>query len=127
MITTVRENLLQKLTELSRLYPEMRFGQLMVMVSSFAGKKEPAFMNEVDDDAAMEAIERHLARTRLHPEPVASVPDVRAALIMELENVGERHREWALGTLVFNLATHAGVNEYDIEDEGLLLAARSSS
>jgi hypothetical protein len=131
MIVTIREALLQKIMELGQCHPftEMRFGQLMLMVCLIPGKEEPAFISEVDDNSLYESVEHRLSQPgrRSNSSLFESLSRVRQDLQREIENLGEHFPEWPLGKLVFNLASLAHTNEYDIEDEELLAAARSTN
>lgn len=132
MMTTLRENLMQKLVESSLLYPEMRFGQLLAFVSSLAGKDASALMQEVNDEAICEAAEQHLSK-RARQLDVDVKGDwsllslVRTKLLRALEQLSGKFPNWSLGQLVFNLSALAHVNVYDIEDEQLLAVSESSN
>jgi len=130
MNTSTRQELIQKLVEASNLYPDMRFGQLLCFGASIAGDNEPGLMQNLDDDAILAALIRHLPRRaqQLGVEvdaSASSLPPVRAELLPLLEELGNHYAEWSLGQLVFKLTALAHVNVYDIEDAELLESIRS--
>jgi hypothetical protein len=130
MITISRHSLLQSLVELSNLYPDMRFGQLVAFACSIAPENVPGTVEEADDEAVLAAMKRHALKradqlgVKLDPNR-SSLPPVRAELLTAVEGLGVLQPERSLGQLVSFLATVARVNVYDVEDEQLLEAARS--
>jgi hypothetical protein len=132
MITSLRRELLQTLVQLGSFYPGMRFSQLLCFACSMAGKESPGFVGEVEDSVVLEAIRRHLPRRArqldvMNSVELSTVPPLRGELTQVLDELGDQHPEWNLGRLVFNLAALVHANVYDIEDEQLLVAARSHS
>lgn len=132
MMTSLRKELLQRLVELGNFYPELRFGQLVCMATSMAGENSPGFIEEVEDEAVLEAAGKNLARRARHlareiDGSTSTWSPVRVALLGAIRELSDQHPEWALGKLIFRLAALAHVNVYDIEDEQLLQAARSNS
>ena len=71
---TSREELLQVLSELSGLFPEWRFGQLVANVATAArGPQVEAIWDSDDEEllvAARRLIERNRARAQVPAEPV---------------------------------------------------------
>jgi hypothetical protein len=130
MITSARQDLIQKLIEASNLYPDMRFGQLLCFGASIAGDEKPGLMQDLNDDAILGALVRHVPKRAEQrgvevDSAASSLPLVRAELLSLLEELGNHYEEWSLGQLVFKLAALAHVNVYDIEDEELLESIRS--
>ena len=64
MTTETSSPLVSVLAELSRLYPEMRFGQLVEMIALLAGEETPISVDEVDDERFVEAAFRHMSLRR---------------------------------------------------------------
>jgi DNA phosphorothioation-dependent restriction protein DptG len=60
-MTQTRCELLQALEALSRLYPDMRFGQLLVNVANWAARNPDAVW-DVEDEQLLDAAKKHLAR-----------------------------------------------------------------
>ena len=61
-MTAVRQELIRQLTEMSELYPEWRFGQLVANVALWARQPtEPhdAGIWDVEDDELLAALKRH--------------------------------------------------------------------
>jgi hypothetical protein len=130
MIASTRHELIQKLIEASNLYPDLRFGQLLCFGASIAGDKEPGLMQDLNDEAILDALVRHIPRRAEQigvgvDSTASSLAPVRAELVSFLEELGNHYAEWGLGQLVFKLAALAHVNVYDIEDEELLESVRS--
>src|SRR5262245_61589949 len=122
--------LLDELAKLGRLYPGMRFGQLLEFASLLAAEGDgPDLVGKADDAAVHTAIRNH-SRQRTRPTGVqpedgfTGLPPTRSALLTALEEVWDRHPDWRFGEAVVRVAESAGVNTYDIEDEQLLAAAR---
>jgi hypothetical protein len=116
------------LAELSRLYPEMRLGQLIEMVALLSSEERPLSVAEVDDDRFMSTGSEHVRvrRNQLHgPWPDHPLPESRTELLDVLQQVCERHPSWRFGSLVEHLARSSGTSLYDAEDEQLVVAARS--
>lgn len=66
-MSPVRDQLLRLLAEMSALYPEWRFGQLVANVAMWARQPtEPQDTSvwEVEDEEMIAAIERHLKQSR---------------------------------------------------------------
>ncbi|WLD14552.1 hypothetical protein [Planctellipticum variicoloris] len=61
MSESTREDILDCMTRLLELAPEMRFGQMVTWVSSMARPDDPDATANVDDDSLLEACQRHLA------------------------------------------------------------------
>ncbi len=60
------------LEELSKLYPQWRFGQLVANVSTWAKGPVESAIWDVDDEAFLHAAEEHLrAREGSHAKPAA--------------------------------------------------------
>jgi hypothetical protein len=131
MSTETCNPLLGTLAELSRLYPEMRFGQLIEMVALLSSEETPISVAEVDDDRFVSTASHHL-RVRGQQLKIENgslqgrpLPASRTELLDLLQRVCERHRDWRFGPLVEHLAASSGSSLYDAEDEQLLAAARS--
>lgn len=60
-MTQTRREILQVLEALSTLYPEVRFGQLVVNVSNWAARIPDATW-DVEDEAFLEAARKHLQK-----------------------------------------------------------------
>jgi hypothetical protein len=123
--------LMGALAELSRLYPEMRFGQLIEMIDLLSSEETPMSAAEVDDDRFISTASHHMRVRRhqlkienrpLHDRPL---PESRTELLEVLRRVCEHHRDWRFGPLVEHLATSSESSLYDVEDEQLIVAARS--
>jgi hypothetical protein len=130
MITSLRRELLQRLVELSSLYPEMRFGQLICFACLIAGEDAPGLVREAEDEAVLEAVKRHITqRTRQLGEEAkrdsSTLTPTHTQLLQVFEKLGDQYPEWSTGQLVFKLAALAHANVYDIQDEELLEAAKS--
>jgi hypothetical protein len=131
MSTETCDLLMDTLAEFSRLYPEMRFGQLVEMIALLASDETPTRVADVEDDRFFDSAARHmrLQRDRLviesTPPQDRTVPESRTTLLDALQRACERHRDHGFGALIEHLATSAGSNLYDVEDEQLIAAARS--
>ena len=131
MSTETCNLLMDALAELSRSYPEMRFGQLVEMIALLASDETPTRVAEVEDDQFFDSAARHmrLRRDRLvlesTPPRDRTLPESGTELLEVLQRVWERHRDRGFGALIEHLATSAGFNLYDVEDEQLIAAARS--
>ena len=131
MSTETCNLLMDALAELSRLYPELRFGQLVEMIALLASDETPTSAADVEDHRFFDSAARHarLRRDRLvvecNPPQGRTLPESRAELLDLLQRAWERHRDHGFGALVEHLATSAGFNLYDVEDEQLIVAARS--
>jgi hypothetical protein len=123
--------LMGTLAELSRLYPEMRFGQLIEMVALLSSEETPMSVAEVDDDRFSSTASQHVRvrRDQLTIENSSwsdhPLPESRTELLGALQRICERHPHWRFGPLVEHLATTSGSSLYDAEDEQLIAAARS--
>jgi hypothetical protein len=120
---------METLADLSHLYPEMRFGQLVEMVALLSSEDSPRGAVDTDDDRLLEAAKDHLRvrREQLEgedgPMPDRPLPESRAELLNLLRQEGHR-RDRFFGRLVGRLAASSGVGLYDAEDEQLVAAAR---
>ena len=74
MTNDVRESLFQALAQLSSLYPEMRFGQLIEFVCVLAGVEAPADLDECRGRGSDDGI------AQAHPKAIASVRCTEARL-----------------------------------------------
>lgn len=61
MSESTREDILECMTRMLDLSPEMRFGQLVTWVSSMARPQDGDATANIDDDEFLEACHRHLA------------------------------------------------------------------
>jgi hypothetical protein len=131
MSTETCNPLMDALAELSRLYPEMRFGQLVQMIALFASEETPMSAAEVEDDRFVDSAAHHMRVRRdqlmveTTPPQDRALPESRTELLDVLQRAWERHRDYGFGPLVQHLANSSGSNLYDVEDEQLLAAARS--
>ena len=119
MIATVRAALIQKLVEMSHLYPGMRLGQMLAFLGSMAG--ENGLCREMDDEALLQAAEGHVKRRTQQVRVKAnsdwlSLPEERARVLKVLE---AQERPDSLGSLVSELS---GEELYDVEDKQLEIA-----
>jgi hypothetical protein len=123
--------LMGTLAELSRLYPEMRFGQLIEMIALLSSEETPVSVGEVDDGRFISTASQHVRvrRNQLKIENSSlqdhPLPELRTELLDALQRVCERHPHRRFGPLVEHLATRSGSSLYDAEDEQLIAAARS--
>lgn len=60
-MTPTRRDILQVLEALSLLYPDMRFGQLVVNISNWA-TRVPDALWDLEDEAFLEVARKHLAK-----------------------------------------------------------------
>ena len=97
------------------------------MVCGFSGESAPGRMQDAQDEDVLNATDRHIEHRmkREAAQPLTEDSELRSRLLHELETLCDRHADWALGRLVFHLASLAHISEYDIEDEELLSAAKS--
>jgi len=118
------------LMELSPLYPEMRFGQLVEMVALLSSEETPMSAAEVDDNRLVEAATRHASvrrqRLGIADEPPQERPlsGPRDEVLEVVLQACERHPDWRFGFLVEHLGACSGARLYDAEDEQLIEAAR---
>jgi hypothetical protein len=130
MNTETTSPLVDVLTELSRLYPEMRFGQLVEMVAILSCEDLPISVGEVDDERFVEAAARHVTyrRQQLGIEDTSPqdhhLPGPRAELPDLIVRGRDRHPDWRFGVLAGRLAACSGSRLFDAEDEALIEAAR---
>ena len=76
MSSTVRQEILEILAELSDFCPEVRFGQLLANLSYKARGLSTEAIWEMEDDELLEAAREHLAEWRARrPEAVESSSD----------------------------------------------------
>jgi hypothetical protein len=122
--------LIGALAELSSLYPEMRFGQLIEMIALLASEATPMNVADHDDDRLFSTASdhvkhrRHQLNTGNRPMLDRPLPEARTELLGALQRVWERHPDWRFGPLVEHLATLSGASLYDAEDAQLNAAAR---
>jgi hypothetical protein len=131
MSTETCNLLMETLTDLSGLYPDMRLGQLIEMVALLSGEETFLRAAEVEDDRLLEAASNHIRtrqqqlKTESKSGQVRPLPEPRAESLDMLQQVRNRHRDSRFGHLVERLATLSGSSLYDAEDEQLSAAARS--
>ena len=131
MSTETGMPLMGTLAELSRLYPEMRFGQLLEMVALLSSEETPMSVAEVDDDRLISTASQHVRVRRNQLEIENSslqdhpLPESPTELLDALQRVCTRHPHWRFGPLAEHLATTSGSSLYDAEDEQLIAAGRS--
>jgi hypothetical protein len=130
MKTETTSPLVDVLTELSRLYPEMRFGQLVEMVAILSSEDLPIRVGELDDERFIETAAGHAShrRQQLGIEDACPqahhLPGPRGELLDLIVQGREQHPDWRLGVLAGHLAACSGSRLYDAEDEALIEAAR---
>lgn len=130
MNTETTSPLVDVLTELSRLDPEMRFGQLVEMVAILSSEDLPISVGEVDDERFVEAAARHVTyrRQQLGIEDTSPqdhhLPGPPAELLDLIVRGRDRHPDWRFGVLAGHLAACSGSRLYEAEDEPLIEAAR---
>lgn len=61
---TISEQLHETLSELHRIYPQWRYGQLIINVTSWAGVERPMDPWDATDQQLLEAARNHLAKAR---------------------------------------------------------------
>lgn len=117
----MKPELLRLLAELSVVYPEMRLGQLVEMLASFADVDS----GDASEDQLLQAGESHLLRrlTQLgmSREELAEnkLPAARADLLAALGAKGP-----ALTSILSEWGRQRGERLYDAEDEALLAVAQ---
>jgi hypothetical protein len=130
MKTETTSPLVDALTELSRLYPEMRFGQLVEMVAILSSEDLPISVGDLDDERFIETAARHAShrRQQLGIEDASPqehhLPGTRTELLDLIVRGRDRHTDWPFGVLAGHLAACSGSRLYDAEDEALIEAAR---
>jgi hypothetical protein len=117
------------LVDLSRLYPDLRFGQLMEMVALLAAGESPGNPSDIEDAALLRtALSHGSKRARQLGSEVAcvstSVSPARLDLLHRLRELRRRYPDWRFGQLASQVAEWSDVSLYDAEDEQLLTAAR---
>jgi hypothetical protein len=129
MNPTLRADLWAVMTDLSRLYPEMRFGQLFEVLALLASDELPAEPYHIEDDDLLEAAVRHLEsrlqqlgmkRAALSQQPLAAE---QRELLEVLRDLHQRHPDWRLALVVARAAEGCAVGLYDVEDEELRRAS----
>ncbi len=131
MSTKTQDALIDALADLGRVYPDLRFGQLIEMVALLAAEVTPMSATAIDDDQLLNTASDH-ARTRREQLKTEDnslqewhSPEFRTELLDVLHRVREQHRDRRFGHLVSQLATFSGSSLYDVEDGRLLAAARN--
>ena len=126
MSPPVSAELLATLAELGRLYPDMRFGQLLEMIALLSSDETPHAPSSVQDERLLEAAVAHrlhrlkqlgVERSSLLQRPIAAV---RNDLLQVLHELHHQHPDRQIGQLVANLAERSAASLYDTEDEDLL-------
>jgi hypothetical protein len=131
MSTETCKPLMRLLTDLSRVYPELRFGQLIAMIAVLSSEETPMTPAEVEDDRLVDtafhhlSVRQHQLGTENRPLQERSLAESRTELLDVLQNVWERHRNGRFGSLLEQLAASSGCSLYDAEDEHLIAAAQS--
>jgi hypothetical protein len=64
MSHTTSDALLQAVVQLSALFPEWRFGQLVANLATAAGCKEPEAIWDIEDEQLLIAAQRLIARNK---------------------------------------------------------------
>jgi hypothetical protein len=131
MSTKICDPLIGAMAELSHLYPEMRFGQLIEMIAELASEEAVISAADVDDDRFISTASHHMRVRRQQlqidrgPLQDRALRESRTELLDVLQRIRDRHRDWRFGPLVEHLAALSGSSLYDIEDEQLIAAART--
>src|SRR5207249_262033 len=122
--------LIGALAELSSLYPEMRFGQLLEMVAVLSSEETPMRVADLADDRLFSTASQH-ARHRRHQLKTGNslildrpLTEARTELLEAMQRVWGHHSDRGFGPLVEQLAASSGARLYDAEDEQLIAAAR---
>jgi hypothetical protein len=130
MTTDTCTLLMEALTELSRLYPELRLGQLVEMIALLANEDSPMRAADVEDDRFVDSAAHHMRVRRdqlmieTTPPQDRDLPESRTELLDELQRAWERHRDYGFGPLVDHLASLSASSLYDVDDQQLTAAAR---
>jgi len=117
------------LADLSQLYPDLRFGQLIEMVAVLAGEEAPENPYDIDDTKLFQTAMSHLSHRvqQLGSGTTAvltSVPPARIDLLRLLGELQQCYPGWRFGQLGSNVAGWSNVSLYDAEDAQLLVAGR---
>jgi len=117
------------LAELSQLYPELRFGQLIEMIALLACEDALETPNDLDDTRLHQAAVAHLSNRMqqldVERTAVLSVMSHERIELLELfHELHGRHPHWRFGQLASTVAGWCAVSLYDAEDEQLLAAGR---
>jgi hypothetical protein len=62
MTSAIRRDALRVLEELGQLYPEMRLGQLVVMIANLTGEDSPKEVYDLEDEELVASARQHLER-----------------------------------------------------------------
>jgi hypothetical protein len=63
-MTSTREQILKALAELSEIYPDWRFGQMVANISTWAKGPTDHAIWDVEDEEFLATLEKHLDRRR---------------------------------------------------------------
>jgi hypothetical protein len=126
MKSRIDEAFFSHLDELSKLVPQMRFGQLLLLLCE--GEEGFTEVAEIDDESLLSAAkkQRKNLESRLEPttDECSLLSPARMQLLRILEQMREAHPSDRFGQLVSEVSELAQTNLYDIEDERLLRFAR---
>jgi len=122
-MTANRNELLDELAKLSVLFPSMRFGQLLEMVTTLAGAQTVADMERTNDaqicHEAKELAMRRSQQIDVPPGAEESLNSERRLLITVLRQDSQLNQESLIRALI-QIARESNTTAYDIEDEALL-------
>jgi hypothetical protein len=126
MKTASNIDFFSSLFELGNVYPEMRFGQLVVMASTLASEELPEDIEESQDTAVARAAHEHAAERAAQkgcdPFAASGASDYRTGLFRQLEELHQLYDDWSIGRLIGNIVGVAGLNLYHAADQELLRA-----
>ena len=130
MNADIRDDLQTAMSALSRLYPDMRFGQLVEMLALLASEDSPCEPSEVEDTQLLQASIAHLesrldqlgvARPVLNQRPLHAE---RRDLLEVLRRLQQLHADWRFGQAAVQVAGWCAATLYDAEDQQMVVAAR---
>jgi hypothetical protein len=124
-----RDGLETALAEVSQLYPDLRFGQLIKTLAVLAGEETPENPYDIDDTRLLRSAVTHLSNRlrQLGTERIAvltALTPVRIELLQVFQELRRRYPGWRFGQLASNVASWSDVSLYDAEDEQLLASGR---
>lgn len=69
MMKTTRLEILEALQEMSQVYPEWRFGQMVSNIAFWAAGPKPESIWDVEDKQFLETLLKHLEKKRIEKHP----------------------------------------------------------
>jgi hypothetical protein len=130
MSSPIPVELLAIFAEVSRLYPDMRFGQMLEMLALVSSDDMPQAPSSIQNERLLEAAVTHrlrrLKQLGLESRSLVQRPisEVRGRLLQVLQELHNQHPDMRIGQLVTNLAEQCSASLYDVEDEDLLAVAQ---